>query len=258
MSFEQLEFAPPHRFSVGLFEMIVSEHMQYAVDGQQGELVVERASVIGSCLCRDGWADHDIAEQHRADQGRRAADIDIVDRIERKRQHIGRSLLAHVFGVEQGDLVAVDECERQLASAAFGTKGIERQATPSVGVDVDVGLLVTGDDEEQMVAARNGARAQLSFYGSTPAYRPVLESIGYGELQDELNAMSKRGQWLEMAGQIDDALLERIGVVGPRDRIASMVRERCGGWAGRVSLVAPFAPDDELWGDIVAELSRAA
>ncbi len=115
-------------------------------------------------------------------------------------------------------------------------------------------ILVTGRDEEQFVAARNGARAQISFYGSTPAYRPVLECHGFGDLQDELNRLSKQGKWLEMAGLIDDELLEKIAVVAPRDEIAAKVRERCGGWADRVSLVSHFGEPD-LLEDVVEDLS---
>jgi len=119
-------------------------------------------------------------------------------------------------------------------------------------------ILAVGETEEELVEARNGARAQISFYGSTPAYRPVLESIGRGELQDELNAMSKRGKWLEMAALIDDELLERIAIVGRRDEIAAKLRARCGDFADRVSLMAPFAPDADLWSDIVKSLSSDA
>ena len=115
-------------------------------------------------------------------------------------------------------------------------------------------LIVTGDDEQQLAAAKNGARAQLSFYGSTPAYRPVLEALGVGELQSELNRMSKEGRWLEMANRIEDDVLEQIAVVAPRSEIAQRVRDRCGTWADRVSLVAPFAPDAALWADVVADL----
>ncbi len=118
-------------------------------------------------------------------------------------------------------------------------------------------ILVTGRDEEEFTAARNGARAQISFYGSTPAYRPVLECHGYGELQDELKAMSKQGKWLEMATRIDDDLLEKIAVVAPREEVARRVRERCGDWASRVSLVSHFGAPD-LLEDVVAELSAGS
>ncbi|MEE2674926.1 MAG: LLM class F420-dependent oxidoreductase [Myxococcota bacterium] len=116
-------------------------------------------------------------------------------------------------------------------------------------------ILVTGRDEEEFETARNGARAQISFYGSTPAYRPVLECHGQGDLQDELNRLSKQGKWLEMAGLVDDDLLEKIAVVAPRDEVAAKVRERCGSWADRVMLMSHFGGPD-LLEDIVEDLSR--
>jgi probable F420-dependent oxidoreductase len=119
-------------------------------------------------------------------------------------------------------------------------------------------ILAVGESDEELEAAKNGARAQISFYGSTPAYRPVLECVGRGELQDELNAMSKQGRWLEMASRIDDDLLSRIAVVGRRKEIATKLRERCSGFADRVSLVAPFAPDPDLWSDIVRDLATSS
>ena len=39
-----------------------------------------------------------------------------------------------------------------------------------------------------------GVRGLLAFYGSTPAYRPVLDVEGWGDLQPELNALSKTGR----------------------------------------------------------------
>lgn len=116
-------------------------------------------------------------------------------------------------------------------------------------------ILAVGNTDEEITAARNGARAQISFYGSTPAYRPVLEHFGRGALQSTLNKLSKEGKWLEMAGQIDDELLDAIAVTGDRSEIAGKLRERYGGLVERVSLVAPFAPDAELWADVVAELA---
>jgi hypothetical protein len=58
-----------------------------------------------------------------------------------------------------------------------------------------------------------------------------------------------------MAGLVDDDLLEKIAVVAPRNEVAAKVRERCGGWADRVSLLAHFAGPD-LLEDIVEDLSR--
>ena len=118
-------------------------------------------------------------------------------------------------------------------------------------------IMATGNTEEELLASRNGARAQISFYGSTPAYRPVLDHIGRGELQTELNQLSKQGKWLEMAGLIDDDLLDSIAVAGPRDQIPGLLTERYGDLVDRLSLVAPFAPDEGLWSDIVAAVKAA-
>jgi len=135
-------------------------------------------------------------------------------------------------------------------------RGRSRGAREGETYEISCQLIVaTGRDDAELEAAKNGARAQISFYGSTPAYRPVLDHLGRGPLQEELRALSKQGRWLEMAGRIDDALLERIAVVGPRDELAGRIRERCGDPVDRVSLVAPFAPDPDLWADVVATLS---
>jgi probable F420-dependent oxidoreductase len=115
-------------------------------------------------------------------------------------------------------------------------------------------IVASGASEEEFEKARNGARAQISFYASTPAYRPVLECHGRGELQPELHALSKQGRWLEMAGRIDDDLLEAIAVVAERSQLAAKIRARCAGLVDRVSLVAPFAPDARLWADVVEAL----
>ena len=43
-------------------------------------------------------------------------------------------------------------------------------------------FVVTGSTEAEIAAAARVVRRQLAFYGSTPAYRPVLEVQGQGEL----------------------------------------------------------------------------
>ncbi|HXW32337.1 MAG TPA: TIGR03617 family F420-dependent LLM class oxidoreductase, partial [Acidimicrobiales bacterium] len=59
-------------------------------------------------------------------------------------------------------------------------------------------MIVTGDDEADMETADRAVRAQLAFYGSTPAYRPVLELHGWAGLSDRLHELSLQGRWQEM------------------------------------------------------------
>ena len=63
------------------------------------------------------------------------------------------------------------------------------------------GFVVTGPDEAAVARAAEGIRYRVAFYGSTPAYRGVLDLHGHGELGDRLNQMSRRGEWSEMANE---------------------------------------------------------
>ena len=89
-------------------------------------------------------------------------------------------------------------------------------------------FFVTGETEEEFEKVKLAARNQIAFYGSTPAYRGVLESIGYGDLQPELNRLSKAGEWAEMGSRIDDALLDKIALVGEPQQIAEKLTARYG------------------------------
>ncbi|MEM7409857.1 MAG: LLM class F420-dependent oxidoreductase [Myxococcota bacterium] len=116
-------------------------------------------------------------------------------------------------------------------------------------------MVASGSNDEEIEAVRQKTKGQIAFYGSTPAYKVVLDAHGWGGLQPELNALSKRGQWDEMTKLIDDDVLEAIAVCGPMNEIAHRVRERCGAHADRVSLLAHFNRGHEGWADVARELS---
>ncbi len=97
------------------------------------------------------------------------------------------------------------------------------------------GFVVTGATEEAMQAASVATKRQIAFYGSTPAYRPVLESIGVGDLQGELNTMSKQGRWEEMGHLITDDIMKSFAVVAEPDRIADDILSRYGDIVDRTS-----------------------
>jgi probable F420-dependent oxidoreductase len=99
-------------------------------------------------------------------------------------------------------------------------------------------IVSVGDDH-------SAARRLLAFYGSTPAYRPVLDIHGWGDLQPELNALSKQGRWQEMGGLIDDDVLHTIAACGTTAEVAAHVRDRVAGVSDRVCLYqpGPIAPE---------------
>lgn len=106
-------------------------------------------------------------------------------------------------------------------------------------------FVVTGATEDELASATAEVRQHMAFYGSTPAYRRVLELHGWGELQDELNTLSKEGRWAEMAGLIDDEILRTFAVVGEPQEIAPELRRRFGDIADRIRLHTPYECDPE-------------
>jgi hypothetical protein len=117
--------------------------------------------------------------------------------------------------------------------------------------------VVTGTNDEQTANADEAVRKQIAFYGSTPAYRGVLELHGWGDLQERLNTLSKQGDWDGMGKLIDDEILDAFAVVAKPDDVASAVLARFGGVVDRFSFYAPAGLDADLAGSIRAQLQAA-
>ncbi len=114
------------------------------------------------------------------------------------------------------------------------------------------GFVVTGANDEDVERATKAVREQIAFYGSTPAYRPVLELHGWGDLQTELNTLSKRGEWVKMGELIDDDVLDAFAVVAPIEQVAGRVQARFGDVVDRFSFYAPYKIDPEIWRAVLA------
>ena len=115
-------------------------------------------------------------------------------------------------------------------------------------------FVVTGNNEEEMAEAAAATRQQISFYGSTPAYRPVLELHGWGDLQHELNKMSKQGRWSEMGEIVDDEVLNAFAVVGEPEQVAPELKTRFGDCIQRISFYAPYESDAQRWRRVFEDL----
>ena len=118
-------------------------------------------------------------------------------------------------------------------------------------------FVVTGNSEEEMAAAIAGTRQQIAFYGSTPAYRNVLDAHGWGGLQDELNSLSKMGKWVDMGNLITDEILNTFAVVGEPETIAPELHRRYGDVIQRISFYAPYKSDPERWATVLEALKSA-
>jgi probable F420-dependent oxidoreductase len=157
---------------------------------------------------------------------------------------VADGMLAHGFSTER--------YLREVTAPALG-RGLAASGRARTDVEISYpGMVVTGSDEAGFAAAAKAVKTQLAFYGSTPAYRPVLALHGWGDLQTELNTLSKRGSWDEMAGLIDDEMLNTFAVVGELDEIADKVLARFEGVVDRFNIYAPYAMKPERWAEVLA------
>jgi probable F420-dependent oxidoreductase len=140
-------------------------------------------------------------------------------------------LLAHGFTTEayMRD-VTLPALERGLAKA--GKRRSEFQISCPT-------FVITGTNSEEVATADKAVRRQIAFYGSTPAYKGVLEKHGWGELQPELNRLSKQGEWEEMGTLISDDVLDAFAVRGEPEDIPKLILDRYGDVMDRVTFYTP-------------------
>ena len=141
--------------------------------------------------------------------------------------------------------------ERTLPAVA---EGLARAGRDSVPIHPQV-IVAMGRSHDELAHATRGVRMLLAFYGSTPAYRPVLEVEGWGDLQLELNALSKTGHVEAMVDLVDEQMVRTLAVVGTPEECASEIHRRFGDVADRVCAYFPGydAPLDQV-ADLAAAL----
>ena len=140
--------------------------------------------------------------------------------------------------------------ERTLPAVEEGLRRARRER-----VDVfPQAILAMGRTAEELTAATAGARMLLAFYGSTPAYRPVLDVEGWGEVQPELNALSKRGDIAAMVSLVTEEMVETLAVRGTPEQCAADLERRFGDVADRV---CAYFPGHDPGTEQIASLARA-
>jgi probable F420-dependent oxidoreductase len=134
--------------------------------------------------------------------------------------------------------------ERTLPAVA---EGLERAGRESVPIYPQA-IVAMGRTTEEQLRALQGVRTLLAFYGSTPAYRPVLDVEGWGDVQLELNALSKTGHVAAMVDLVDESMARTLAVVGTPEECAAEIHRRFGDVATRVCAYFPGydAPLDQV------------
>jgi probable F420-dependent oxidoreductase len=144
---------------------------------------------------------------------------------------VADGLLAHAFTTRR----YLHEVTLPAVRGGLARSGRDRSAF-QVACPV---FVVTGVDDAEMRAGAAGVRKQIAFYGSTPAYRKVLELHGWGNVASELHRLSLQGEWDAMATLIDDEILDAFAVVATTDKLVAALKDRCDGVIDRVMPAFP-------------------
>ena len=93
---------------------------------------------------------------------------------------------------------------------------------------------------------REYCRQQISFYASTPSYRPVLQLHGWDETGEKLSSLAARGQWTEMPALITDSMLEEFCTQASDPvGLVNALKKKYQGLADRLTLYLPFRAGEQ-------------
>ena len=165
--------------------------------------------------------------------------------------------------------VAAEECDSAKLHVFCTRKYLEQAIQPILEAglakagrkreDFEItggGFVVTGKDDEAVQKLFDWVRYRVAFYGSTPAYWPVFEVHGLGDLGRKLNAMTKAGQWDKIAGEVSDDVVHLFSAVGRHDQLEKAVTARFGGQVDAVSASASSSKPSDLPPGLIQDLQR--
>jgi probable F420-dependent oxidoreductase len=133
-------------------------------------------------------------------------------------------------------------------------RGLRQAGRPREDIQLSSAIFVATDEAE-----REAARAQVSFYASTPTYRTVLEVHGWGDVAERLSHLAARKQWDEMPTLITDEILNEAAIIAPAEEAPARIKERYTGLLDRVTLYAPFTLQEvDKWRALVKAFKGAA
>ena len=120
------------------------------------------------------------------------------------------------------------------------------------------GFVATGATDAAVHEVREWIRYRVAFYGSTPAYYPVLDVHGLRDLGLKLNRMTRDGAWDQMAAEISDDVLDLFVASGRHDEIAGAIIRRFGGAVDTVYASASSEVAGDMPPDLLQDLARIA
>ena len=148
----------------------------------------------------------------------------------------------------------VDEVVMPELRAGMSKSGRERATFEITGG----GFLATGATDAAVAKAREWVRGRVGFYGSTPAYYPVLAVHGLQDLGLKLNRMTREGAWDKLAGEVSDDVLDLFAATGRHDEIKGVIERRFAATSDSIFASANSAAPADLPPDLIADITTVA
>jgi probable F420-dependent oxidoreductase len=175
---------------------------------------------------------------------------------------VGERMTETAGAVADGLLVHPFSTPRYLREVTLPALARGRDDRPEGDVDVvSAAFVVSGRNDAERAESRKRVRAQIAFYGSTPAYLPVFALHGWADLGAELNRLSKladRDKWQRMGELISDDVLTEFAVIGEPDEIGAKLAQHYAGSISRYEVNTVGLPDPEVALAVAHSVQRAA
>ncbi|MDR7544375.1 MAG: TIGR03617 family F420-dependent LLM class oxidoreductase [Armatimonadota bacterium] len=133
-------------------------------------------------------------------------------------------------------------------------RGLARRQAARADFTVAASVFIASGNEREVADGLEQIRRTLSFYASTPTYRPVLELHGWSDLGVHLSQLAARGRWQQMPALIPHEMLEACAIWGPPDVVADRLRSEYAGVVDRVAAYEELVPGrrTEMWEALIA------
>jgi len=138
-------------------------------------------------------------------------------------------------------------------------QGLARAGRRRRDIELSSSIFVVPTDEPKEAAKYEAeARRQISFYASTPPYRPVFDLEGWGGVADQLQSFAASGHWNKMPSLITDEILDRLVLRGSWADLPGKVLRKYSGLLDRVSYYFPVVAgqNEDSWRITVTGFKR--
>lgn len=106
---------------------------------------------------------------------------------------------------------------------------------------IAVPFVISGRTDEEWRKNKARVKRRLAFYGSTRTYHDVFKMHGFTNIGMNLYELSKEKSWKEMAGLIDDDILNTFSIEAEPSDLIDAVKEEYGEVVSRVTLPMEFS-----------------